>query len=215
MTQSATEVAGVEGELDRLAQFVGRLYLLLITVVLDHPRWLPRDLRPRFEGALLEAYPAVQELQAILGDPGRDPRGADEVRRLLRDAGLSGLQLDLKLAAYRGGETRFYGSRLDHQTVPDRRFRGADDRIWLLPPVEEVRSLEQATEGGKHARSPNLLEAPLDAGDIVLGTLLAVFHVAEPYKEMKEGVGFAVMNWKLLRRARDRASWAWMKLRGG
>lgn len=58
--------------MERLAEFVGRLYLLLIAVVLDHPKWLPRGLRDHCRAALDEIYPAVYHLQVLLYSGGRD-----------------------------------------------------------------------------------------------------------------------------------------------
>jgi hypothetical protein len=122
----------------RLAEFVGRLYLLLVTVVYDHPRWLRKDLRRYYRSALLAVYPAVRNLQAALNDPQVDPRGGEEVMRLLRDAGLSGSQLDLKLAAFRGAEARFYGGRIDSETrpKPDRRFGDEASRFGSFRSVK-------------------------------------------------------------------------------
>jgi hypothetical protein len=60
-----------------------------------------------------------------------------------------------------------------------------------------------------------VVERHCGAANIILGTLLSVFHIAEPYKEIKEGVEFAVKNGRLIRRARDAANWVVVKVRGG
>jgi hypothetical protein len=216
VTAAATSLVPVESDLRRLAEFVGRLYLLLVTVVYDHPRWLPPELRSRYQAALAEVSPNVQRLQATLLNPNLDPRGADEVMRLLQEAGLSGLQLGLKLAAYRGPEAFFYGRRRTAaEVIPDRRFGDQGEQIWMIVDVRGEAPPHEATRGGGKPRSPALLEAPLEAADIVLGTLLSVFQLAESYKEIKEGVQFGVKNWRLFRRIRNGASWIGMKLRGG
>jgi hypothetical protein len=59
-------------------------------------------------------------------------------------------------------------------------------------------SFEELTLGGKQPRSPTLLDAPLDAANITLGTLLSVFQVAEPYKEIKDSAyHLPVLNCKM------------------
>jgi hypothetical protein len=182
-----------------LAEFVGRVYLLLVTVVYDHPRWLPKDLREGYKAALADVYPSVYELQTVLLNPERDPRGAAEVRQRLRDAGLSGAQLELKLGAYLRAEAWFYGGRNASDTVPDRRFHGQEDMWRLATPDVEVLP-DDVTSGSKRRRLKSLVDPAFSAANITLGTLLSVFQVAEPYKEIKEGVEFGVRNGKLMRR---------------
>jgi hypothetical protein len=114
--------ADAESAAAQLAEFDGRLYLLLVTVVYDHANWLPPALRMNFRHALSAAYTSVHELQNLLRNPDSDRRGADEVTRLIAAAGLTGAQLELKLSMYNRAEARFYGRRGKDRPQPDRIF---------------------------------------------------------------------------------------------
>jgi hypothetical protein len=190
-------VAQTPDELRRLAEFVGRLYLLLVTVVFDHPRWLPREQRANYQRALREVYPSVHQLQTAL----LDPVPSDRVLELIREAGFVGAQLELKLGVYFDAEAHFYGGRVG-ETIPDRRFRG-EDELWRAPALPEDRApeeIDEVTSGGKRPRFARLLDPVFSAANTILGSLLDVFHVAGAYKEIKEGVEFGVKNNKLIRR---------------
>jgi hypothetical protein len=192
---------GTPSELGRLASFVGRLYLLLATIVYDHSRWLPKDLRDDYKAALAEVYPSVWRLQTELLDlDARDDASAARRKRRLQQAGLTGAQLDVKLAAYDHAEARFYGTKVGSPYRPDRRFTG-EGESWLAPPPEEgtVRIvIEDVTEGGKLAKSRAFAQQAGPPANTLLGTLLSVFSAAESYKEIKEGIEWALENGKLI-----------------
>jgi hypothetical protein len=213
--ESRTPAPGPGDGYERLAEFVGRLLLLLVAIVHDHPRWLPKRLREEYRVALAAAYPSIQKLQATLLDPeANDRRGATEITRLLQEAGLSDSQLDLKLAAYYQSEARFYGGTTDPRPEPDRLFSPTETEVWRLPAAEAEPDLDGITTGSKQPRSKVLAEPVLDAANSVLGSVLGVFHISEAYKEIKEGVEWGIKNWKLLKRLRNAGASGFMKLRG-
>lgn len=198
-TEAAT--APTPSEISQLASFVGRLYLLLVTVVYDHSRWLPKALRDDYKAALAEVYPSVWELQTALRNleaSGHD--SAARRRQRLRAVGLTGAQLRLKLAAYDRAEARFYGVRVGSEFRPDREFTGVEE-VWLLPSLAENVTLvdvEVVTEGAKEPRSRALAEQAGPPANTILFTLLSVFQVAESYKEIKEAVEWGLKNGKLV-----------------
>jgi hypothetical protein len=133
--EGSTGSAATPDEVRGLAKFVGRLYLLLISVVYDHPRWLPRALRNEYRAALAEVYPSVWELQRQLLETGTgDDRAALARRQRLARAGLSGAQLKLKLHAFERAEARFYGRRTGSGFRPDRVFAGEGEEWQLQEP---------------------------------------------------------------------------------
>jgi hypothetical protein len=188
----------------KLAEFVGRLYLFLFTVVFDHPRWLPKRVRPLYKSALAEVYPSVRELQLAL----LSKRPMETEKRLV-DAGLSGSQLTMKLTLWREAEARFYGqpaNSLDEPNLPPDRYF-PDKPYWRLPELEpvnaledRVRLLEEMMLGGGHLSLKSASDAVFPPANTILGSLLSIFLIAEPYKEIKEGVEYAVRQGKVLRR---------------
>jgi hypothetical protein len=188
----------------QLAEFVGRLYLFLFTVVFDHSRRLPKRMRPLYKSALVEVYPSVRELQLVLLDS-----SAEETQQRLLDAGLSGSQLALKLTLWRKAEARFYGqpaNSLEESIVPPDRYFPSQP-YWRLPELgaverleDRVKLLEETMLGRGHVSLPSASDAVFPPANTILGSLLSIFSIAESYKEIKEGVEYTVRHGKFIRR---------------